>query len=441
LGGGFWDLWISCGRTAASGNGAAACYFWPRPFVEQIMNEQLVVKNFGPIKDATVNFKRVTVFIGPTGGGKSTLAKLAAVCKDKEFIGDDIPNRKALLKSYSIDSYVRVGTSFKWLDESGQISFNENFDYDAKPKRENRIRKLINTGKDNSPDAKAFTERVKTYSKALQKTEILLTDEQLQVLAMSIADMLVSKVYPISANYVPSERSFVSSISSSFAGLMRDDIGIAKPLLKFANDFFQSREEVYVLGIPFLNVEYFRHDTNDYINFLNEGKQDSLLLHETASGIQSVTPLLVLLEHLSRNTEQAQSFIIEEPELNLYPTAQQGLLNWLVEKCTKGENDLTITTHSPYLLAHFNLLLYAYQVAENHPDRADDVAKIVPRESWINPKEFAAYHVEGQQENGVRSIINPETGLISYNGLDATASAETAEFEKLLDINAGLEIE
>ena len=87
------------------------------------------------------------------------------------------------------------------------------------------------------------------------------------------------------------------------------------------------------------------------------------------------------------------------------------------------------------------MLLYAHQVAKNHPDRADDVAKIVPRESWIDPKEFAAYHVEGQQENGVRSIINPETGLISHNSLDSTASAETAEFEKLLDINAGLEVE
>ena len=43
------------------------------------MNEQLVVKNFGPIKDATVDFKRVTVFIGPTGGSKSTLAKLATI--------------------------------------------------------------------------------------------------------------------------------------------------------------------------------------------------------------------------------------------------------------------------------------------------------------------------------------------------------------------------
>ena len=166
-----------------------------------------------------------------------------------------------------------------------------------------------------------------------------------------------------------------------------------------------------------------------------------LPLNETASGIQSVTPLMVLLEHLSRNTEQAQSFIIEEPELNLYPTAQQGLLNWLVEKCTKGDNDLTITTHSPYLLAHLNTLLFAYQVAESHPERAEEVARIVPRASWLNPKEFAAYHVEGQRENGVHSIVNPETGLISYNGLDALASAEATEFEKLLDINAGLEVE
>ena len=38
--------------------------------------------------------------------------------------------------------------------------------------------------------------------------------------------------------------------------------------------------------------------------------------------------------------------------MNLYPTAQQGLLNWLVEKCTKGENDLTITTQQVEAYAH-----------------------------------------------------------------------------------------
>ena len=54
------------------------------------MNEQLVVKNFGPIKDATVDFKRVTVFIGPTGGGKSTLAKLAAIMGEGSLLNESI---------------------------------------------------------------------------------------------------------------------------------------------------------------------------------------------------------------------------------------------------------------------------------------------------------------------------------------------------------------
>ncbi len=142
--------------------------------------------------------------------------------------------------------------------------------------------------------------------------------------------------------------------------------------------------------------------------------------------------MLAVVESLSRNTEQAQSFIIEEPELNLYPTAQQGLLNWLVEKCTKGENDLTITTHSPYILSHLNLLLYAYQVAHNHPDRAEEVAQLVPRESWINPQEFACYQVE---DGGVTSLVSEELGLIDDNGLDNLSGDAADAFDNLIRLS------
>ena len=64
------------------------------------MNEQLVVKNFGPIKEATVDFKRVTVFIGPTGGGKSTLAKLAAIFRDGALNTFDVKKRKKNLTDF-----------------------------------------------------------------------------------------------------------------------------------------------------------------------------------------------------------------------------------------------------------------------------------------------------------------------------------------------------
>ncbi|GAB3635599.1 hypothetical protein GCM10027422_11890 [Hymenobacter arcticus] len=210
---------------------------------------------------------------------------------------------------------------------------------------------------------------------------------------------------------------------------MRDDIGLPKPLLNFANAFFQARDEIYSLEINFLNVEYLRHDNKDYVSFSSHGKQASLQLNETASGIQSVTPLLVLLEHLSRNTEQAQSFIIEEPELNLYPTAQQGLLNWLVEKCTKGDNDLTITTHSPYILSSCNLLLEAYKVAQLRPDLEDEIAAIVPKACWLNPDEFAAYYVA---DGTVKPITDERTHLIGGNELDAVSGDISDSFHKLL---------
>jgi predicted ATPase len=70
------------------------------------MNEQLIVKNFGPIKDATVDFKRVTVFIGPTGGGKSTLAKLAALFRGDNFYpSQSKQDRASFFKDFSINNY------------------------------------------------------------------------------------------------------------------------------------------------------------------------------------------------------------------------------------------------------------------------------------------------------------------------------------------------
>ncbi|GAB2771543.1 putative ATPase [Hymenobacter luteus] len=417
------------------------------------MNEQLIVKNFGPIKDATVDFKKVTVFIGPTGGGKSTLAKLAAVLRDVDFYAQQ-NGPEYLFDYYSLEDYFNSSSAlelsrgrYKVKAKGRRITYDHN------------TRRLINsqvkqaTQVFNKQSTDKIPELAKTIRATAKSTELVsteideiveniksITDTLIHETSLEILKLVFSKIFfykhPV---YIPSERIFVSALNNSWAGLMRDDIGLPAPLLTFANNYAQIRSEVNALHLPMFDVKYIHRKDEDFIEIKNNKKL--INLHNAASGIQSVAPLLVLIEHLAKSNEQAQSFIIEEPELNLYPTTQQGLLNWLVEKCTTGENDLTITTHSPYILSHLNLLLYAYQVAERHPDRADDVAKIVPRESWINPKEFAAYHVEGQKENGVHSIVNPETGLISYNDLDALAGNSATEFDQLLDINAGLEAE
>lgn len=404
------------------------------------MNEQLIVKNFGPIKDATVDFKKVTVFIGPTGGGKSTLAKLAAISRNENYsaYGRNKHDNHSFLRDYGLNDYRNKASTISADSESYHKSFyfekgivSIQLDHEIEKKHSNiledaqtKLDQAKNILDTPNLDFKSVIIKTKKLEKIITWNLDTISNDKI---------LLAFKHKPI---YIPSERIFLSSIEYSWPGLMRDDISIPKILLEFANSFSSAKRNIKKFDIPFFGVTYVNINGQDFIKVPKRKAPVKLL--ETASGIQSVTPLLILLEYLSYQKEQAQSFIIEEPELNLYPTAQQGLLNWLIEKCTVGENDLTITTHSPYILSHLNLLLYAYQVAEKHPDRADDVAKIVPRESWINPDEFTAYYVNGPEgKNGVRSLVDAETKLISRNGLDTVSGIQADLFDQLIDINSG----
>nr|GFC45989.1 hypothetical protein [Tanacetum cinerariifolium] len=239
--------------------------------------------------------------------------------------------------------------------------------------------------------------------------------------------------------YIPADRSFVAAVDSGLAGLVLKDIALPESLLSFLNQFklAQNWLQVFPLEIPFLNISYRIIDRQPQIDLGEDGTID---LARGASGIQAVTPMMLVINHtISRRRDSAKephSFIIEEPELNLYPTAQQGLLNWLVEKCTQGENDLP--THSPYILSHLNLLLYAHHVGNKDEEKRRKVAAIIPEKYWVNPDEFAAYYVNGPEgAGGVRSLLDPETKLISQNELDAVSGIQADEFDQLLDINRG----
>jgi predicted ATPase len=405
------------------------------------MNEQLIVKNFGPIKDATVDFKRVTVFIGPTGGGKSTLAKLLNMVQNGDVFSTSFSFAEQLVMS-NLENYIRNGHYIEWGSSAGnffhitngQLVYTDPVAISFQQHLNERSAWLEQMAHHIADGRKVVEKEKGPFENDSLYTEFDFVKGELEAIEkrLFLKRLFVQKKDPF---YVPSERSFVSALEYTWASLLKQNIGLPNLLLEFANTYSMARKRISELDIQFLNVKYIHRDGQDYIKLSDN--ETELRLYETASGIQSVTPLLVLLEHLSRNTEQAQSFIIEEPELNLYPTAQQGLLNWLVEKCTQGENDLTITTHSPYILSHLNLLLYAHQVAEKHPERAEDVANLVPRASWINPKEFACYQVEN---GGVESLVDAELGLIDTNELDALSGDAADAFDNLIRLSKGFAI-
>ena len=56
------------------------------------MGKRLIVKNFGPIKEVDIDLKKINVFIGPQGSGKSTIAKIISFCSwlDKRRSDDGV---------------------------------------------------------------------------------------------------------------------------------------------------------------------------------------------------------------------------------------------------------------------------------------------------------------------------------------------------------------
>jgi len=387
------------------------------------MNEQLIVKNFGPIKDATVDFKRVTVFIGPTGGGKSTLAKLAAIFRDRNSFIKGVPGIIQLIFNYNLRSYFEDDTFLEWtifparmLFENGK--WKQAFHRTIKDERQ-EVKRLI-------AELKTDIDLLNTLISEKDVNDIKPQISDLQFKQAKVNKFIQEYAAPYKPHYVPAERIILPAIGETWPDLIGQKVNLSPVLLSFAKLYIDARKEITSLPLDLFGVEYLFNEGTELIR-LSDNKD--ILLSETASGIQSVTPMLVLLEYLSRNTEQAQSFIIEEPELNLYPTAQQGLLNWLMEKCTKGENDLTITTHSPYILSSCNLLLEAYKVAQLRPDLEDEIAAIVPKACWLNPDDFAAYYVA---DGTVKPITDERTHLIGGNELDSVSGDISDSFRKLL---------
>lgn len=122
------------------------------------------------------------------------------------------------------------------------------------------------------------------------------------------------------------------------------------------------------------------------------------------------------------------SFVLEEPEQNLFPKTQVDLFNDIVSLCNgKHSSSVFITTHSPYVLAAANILLFANKllaagVEKNAIDEAISTGSSIPLDG------FSAYSVS---DGTCRSIIDEKTELISENELDSASDYNAGVFDKL----------
>jgi predicted ATPase len=159
-------------------------------------------------------------------------------------------------------------------------------------------------------------------------------------------------------------------------------------------------------------------------------------LSHGASGYQSTIPVVLLFKYYQEKRKKAKTFIIEEPELNLFPEKQRDLVRFMAGEINQGnfngkQSALFATTQSPYVLTSLNNGLYAHQIG-NKAGKGDKIKEIIPEKYWIDRNNISVYLMK--PDGTVQDIVDKEEGLIMAEKIDSVSDILNDEFDAMLNI-------
>ena len=382
--------------------------------------EKLIVKNFGPIKKAEIELTKCVVFIGDTSTGKSVLAKLISIFRDS-FLALSTKNTDGIdfsgeLKKFNIDFSTSKSKITYYDDNKKLLELRDNriilIDSETKKKNLEQIENIV-----ESVIEKFIREN--PTAKSLEFDKNIFIEKGLE---LSLNNM--------QSIYIPAERILFSLINNSLSGLWANNVALPECYKEFASRYEVARKEINSSNYINFDLAYNFNRGNDEI-ILNKTK---LLLSQSSSGIQSLIPLLLVIEYETNKYEgeYKKSFIVEEPELNLFPIKQKKIINYLIDRINNESCKLIITTHSPYILSVLDTLILAKNTFNEHPDLKEEINAIVPESNWVDYNDISVYEV--RNDGKVYSIKNEEFKSIDTNAIDSASDIISEEFDKLTEL-------
>jgi predicted ATPase len=405
---------------------------------------RIKIKNFGPIKDGCtendgwIDIKKVTLFIGNQGSGKSTVAKLISTLSWLE---------KAMVKGI--------------MQPSSMFSRKQFEKYLAYQKLGN----YLNKGSIIHYIGNAF--------------EFKFNGDILMIYKNENNGYLMPKIM-----YVPAERNFLSVVDRP------DKLRNLPATLYTFNDEYDLAKNKYASGVelPINGTKFVYDKLNKIAHIFDNQKGYRLRLSEASSGFHSTVPLYLTTKFLTEELQKEEDVskkenslederklekeikqilddksltpdvrqaylrqlsakrkpacfinIVEEPELNLFPKSQKEVLFSLVQHANKDEgNKLIMTTHSPYFINYLTLAVKAFNVKQSLTDSAaiEKVAAIVPIASTVNPDDLVIYQLD--EVSGTITKLADYKGLPSDDNYLNDSLGETNElFAQLLEIEKG----
>ena len=390
----------------------------------------ITIHNFGPISDSSrMEIMPLTILCGQQGCGKSTITKLISTCSwiEKALVRQQVSTKYAMANNRFQTTYCKYHYIDNFFRKDSYIKY----------------------------EGEAFT--------------IEYRDGNLEIVPKKHGDYKMPKIM-----YVPAERNFMVAIEQA------EKIASLPPSLRTLQEEYRkalNEAEDFTLPINGFSVQY---DKLNRIAWL-KGEGFRVRVHEAASGLQSVIPLVLVTRNLSKQikdgtahplsseekeklhkevediykmslTEELRNAlimrlnqryenvclwnIVEEMEQNLYPSSQMDILMYLLAVFNQFEgNELILTTHSPYILDYVTLAAKAGMLKEQFANDEVKLAKlnsIIPIESALEQGSFAIYQITSKGK--VQPLALPSGLPEDNNYLNSLLENTNMTFGNLLEL-------
>ena len=378
------------------------------------MKESIIIKNFGPLKEVEIDdIKPLTVFIGKSAGGKSIIMKVIVLMR-------------YIYKMVNIRSYLK---NAKITRSPFKLRFNS----------------LLHDGLKGMITAQ--TEIYYTVEINGNKYTLKYTNRGLQSdINIPDKDLIFFK-----EAYVSGMRSLIPIWASKAVSVKGENLGFF--FHETFNDFNEATDVIKEQKLEYLNLKMkVRKSGNRPKLFTIESLQNDAVpieLRYASSGIQTSAPLVAIVHYFAQefsfkdafqrsvlnylykqdlltkftlgiNRNKLGKYVhihIEEVELSLAPEDQRAFMSNLVEEVFhKNKKDrklgLMVSTHSPYIVNHLNVLLragYFEKARENYP--------------FLEKDDIAVYRVNEGKIISLMATDN-DTGEYVINALDMSDTME-----------------
>ena len=378
------------------------------------MKESIIIKNFGPLKEVEIDdIKPLTVFIGKSAGGKSIIMKVIVLMR-------------YIYKMVNIRSFLK---NAKITRSPFKLRFNS----------------LLHDGLKGMITAQ--TEIYYTVEINGNKYTLKYTNRGLQSdINIPDKDLIFFK-----EAYVSGMRSLIPIWASKAVSVKGENLGFF--FHETFNDFNDATDVIKEQKLEYLNLKMkVRKSGNRPKLFTIESLQNDAVpieLRYASSGIQTSAPLVAIVHYFAQefsfkdafqrsvlnylykqdlltkftpgiNRNKLGKYVhihIEEVELSLAPEDQRAFMSNLVEEVFhKNKKDrklgLMVSTHSPYIVNHLNVLLragYFEKARENYP--------------FLEKDDIAVYRVNEGKIISLMATDN-DTGEYVINALDMSDTME-----------------